>query len=138
MSGAGEAWGGVGAGGGVASRPMGDTGLAAGTVVVVAFGAVVAVVVEVGGLVDVVVGRVVTVVEVEVVVVVGELTVWTHRKSAPQADPAKQSKRGTIRRRMGSEATIPAYRPQLVDSALVGWPVTKLSWAGIGRTTPIL
>jgi hypothetical protein len=121
VRGAGEAWGGGGAGRGAASSTGVDAGPdAAGTVVVVGFGAVVAVVVEVDGFV-VVVGRVVVVVEVDVVVVVGGATVCTQRKSAPQADPAKISTMGSIRRRMGSEATIPALWPQLVELRLAGW-----------------
>jgi hypothetical protein len=122
VRGAGEAWGGGGAGRGAASSTGVDAGPdAAGTVVVVGFGAVVAVVVEVDGFVVVVVGRVVVVVEVDVVVVVGGATVCTQRKSAPQADPAKHSTMGRIRRRMGSEATIPALRPQLVELRPAGW-----------------
>jgi hypothetical protein len=120
VRGAGEAWGGGGAGGGAASSTGGDAGVtAAGAVVVVTFGAVV-LVVDAGGRLDVVVGRVV-VVEVDVVVVVGGLTVCTHRKSAPQADPASRSRVGRIRRRMGSEATIPALWPQLVELRPSGW-----------------
>jgi hypothetical protein len=85
-------------------------------VVVVALGTVVLVVVEVDvdGALEVVAGRVVVVV-VDDVVVVGGLTISTRRKSAPQADPARHSRAGRTRRRMGSEPTIPAFPPHLVE-----------------------
>jgi hypothetical protein len=60
------------------------------------------VVVVVDGRVDVVVARVVVV--VDDVVVVGGSIVWTHRKSAPQADPARHSRTARMGRRMGRRA----------------------------------